>query len=342
MASGPIRLNLARESDRAEEKLIKNELDRLVNGEASPEVVAKFIDETVTAECEAALATYNKFKESRNGATLTNVEQSDINEKVPGPSPVDWEYWLRDTLAPASFVIPADHPGHGRVVSMLQALKRIPVHSVPRLTPDGRLGEYGLWKLDREHDEIFVGDLRSFCDDNWHRCRGVRDDDTGAPDKRLVRYQNYSSFVAQLFAAGLTDTMRLSALAADEFYLLYGKYREPRRREPWVMAGAQWLIHAAPALYDMCEKRAWTAARPLNPKLWGEWKRRFNLVVADGSGFSTEAVELASQALEHMALAEKTPFEGPSMVEHYGYPCREPPSESEGSDGDTHVIEFPS
>ena len=116
------------------------------------------------------------------------------------------------------------------------------------------------------------------------------------------------------------DTTGFSELSTDLFLGLRWPYNKlADKSEPYVLAAAEWMMHAAAVTWEVCDKKAY-AGRAFNAGWWTRWETRFARVTADDSdsGFSPKAREAAAGALRQMAMAKDGRLVGPSVVEALG------------------------
>lgn len=134
----------------------------------------------------------------------------------------------------------------------------------------------------------------------------------------MVAYLNFTAFMARVFAAGVMDTTRFSALHSDQFLGLHWPYnKQADQSEPYVRAAAEWMMHAAAAMWEVCDRKAY-AARAFNAKWWARWEARFQRVAEGDSGFSPTAREAAVGALKQMEAAKEGRLVEPSVIESLG------------------------
>ncbi|KAI1880453.1 hypothetical protein JX265_002074 [Neoarthrinium moseri] len=153
-------------------------------------------------------------------------------------------------------VIPSDHAGHPRPVSLLKALQRIPIHSVPFLSSGAGLIEKEVWVLSPENGfDYFVQWIWELDQGTFGRW-SLADENPETAKATAAQYQNFSAFLAHLLSAGVVEATHLSAIIKPAFFGTEALYREPPQSEPYVPAGAQWMLYESHALYDMCDKRA--------------------------------------------------------------------------------------
>ncbi|KYK57257.1 hypothetical protein DCS_04264 [Drechmeria coniospora] len=299
-----ISLHISDPDDFEQEKKIAMTIENVVNGVIEPAAAAKVIDDTVVEYCQSAQSSYTLPP----GATAPTRPAGDGANGVPRPT--GWLKYLWDCLGKASMTVPADHPGQDGLVCLLQALQGMPKHTVPvkvgvefvdkelwSLTADnGYEGfEQWLWELDQGH---FTGTQQI--------------EESAAV---ATSYLNFSAFLARLLASGIVEATRMSPLIRPSPFatggpLSSGIYPEAsvaaQHYEPYAVAATQWLLHASDALFEMCSKETlievgrqkWTLA------LWNGWRTKFD-AISRAPRFSPRCRRLASEALDHMAEAER-------------------------------------
>lgn len=122
-----------------------------------------------------------------------------------------------------------------------------------------------------------------------------------------------------MFAGGVLDTTAFSALGSPQFLGLHWPYNtQAEPSEPYVRAAAAWMAHAAAAMWEVCDRRAY-AGRAFNAGWWARWEARFERVAAAAdAGFSPKARDAAAGALQHMERAKDGRLAGPLVVEALG------------------------
>lgn len=134
----------------------------------------------------------------------------------------------------------------------------------------------------------------------------------------MVAYLNFAAFLARVFAAGVMDTTRFSELGTNQFLGLSWPYnKQADKSEPYVRAAAEWMVHAAAAMWEVCDKEAY-AGKAFNRGWWARWEARFARVTAGDSGFGLEARGAAERALQQMDKAREGRLAGHSVVEALG------------------------
>ncbi|KAK6829784.1 hypothetical protein PG987_010368 [Apiospora arundinis] len=297
----PLDLGLADPSDDETDRQLKGALQELVDGEAEAAAIAKRISTLVVSDCERD---YEAHRASLSNSPPKDDENNNKTACKPFSSPVGWIAYLWRTIGQAAIAIPHSHSGQDRLVSLLQELWRLPPQTIHYISGDDVEEEYTFWESD-ENDQF---------------CQNMRLLDSDANPTNPAKYVNFSAFLARVFARGLVDTTRFCALITGEFLGLRWPYnKRPEKGEPHVLAAAQWVAHAGPALWEMCEKKAY-AAKGFNPTWWARWRDRFGQVAADDSGFGGQARGAAAEALRQMATFEEGEgsLVGLSVVEAFG------------------------
>ncbi|KAI0010912.1 hypothetical protein F4779DRAFT_575958, partial [Xylariaceae sp. FL0662B] len=315
--STSIVLGLSQPGDSEAETKIINALQGLVDGSLDPASAAQAIDKIIILDCQEAYDSYTAISNS------TSEQVGDGT--VRSPEPVGWMKFVWDCLGKAAMRIPTTHPGQDRLVRLLQELERLPRRSVPWLAT-GRLTEKQLWELTPatkyEGLEQWLWELDQGTFTGTRQAE--RDPTVG------LKYINFSAFLARLLANGLVETTRLSALIrpspfATPFSSFSKRYTDPgeaaRHFEVYASAAAQWIIFAANALYEMCDKgvladvgkQRWTRS------LWNSWSSNFQAVTKEDH-FSASARDHAAQAIRHMKQLEEhgTKDEG-NIVQKFGF-----------------------
>lgn len=135
----------------------------------------------------------------------------------------------------------------------------------------------------------------------------------------LSWYSNFHAYLAKLFASGVVALDGWAKFSSHGFLQLSPPYsHSPESCEPYVLASVQWMLHAGPELFEMCDQKAYGALM-YNKGWWERWKGRFVEVADPEEGFSEETQAMAKRALEKMDYAETVGCGELSMIEHYGY-----------------------
>lgn len=149
-------LKISQNEDDESSKRMKIILHDVVNGVQDPASAAQSIDIIIVKDCEEAYSSYT----STPNPTIEQIE----SEEIRSPQPDEWLQLLWNIMGHAAMVIPFDHPGQDRLVSLLQELQRMPLHKVPwffsdkvitkdiyNLTPENEYDYFQqwLWELDQ-------------------------------------------------------------------------------------------------------------------------------------------------------------------------------------------------
>lgn len=312
-------LKLDRPEDDESSKRIKIIFHDVVNGVQDPASAAKVIDSVIVKDCEEAFISYTSVSNS----TTEQIE----NGRIRTPQPDEWLQLLWNSFGQAAIVIPFDHPGQDRLVSLLQGLQRMPLHKVPwfysdkiidkkiyNLTPENGYDYFQqwLWELDQgEHLQLIVSiSLTSLFLGQFIGHQTVETD-----MKAAAEYMNFSAFLARLLAGGISAGIGLSALIrrpespfctqriawtakfADSF-------EQGQRYQPYACAAAQWIIYAGDSLSELCNNDIRGFGVKWSRTLWDSWKAKFEEVV-DDKRFIDSARDLARKAVVCMIQLEE-------------------------------------
>ncbi|KAH8595874.1 hypothetical protein B0O99DRAFT_621656 [Bisporella sp. PMI_857] len=297
-----IELNIAQAGDDESSKQIKTTFHNLVNGIVDSATAAQEIDKIIVNDCREAYISYTSVPKP----TAEQIETRSIRT----PDPAGWLQLLWNSFGKAAMVIPYNHVGQDRLVSLLQELQRIPLHKVPWFVSDKVIEkelydlthangydyfQQWLWELDQGH---FIG----------HQT--VETDPEAA-----VAYLNFSAFLGRLLAGGITAGLSLSALIRrPESPFCMQKIawtaksadsaEQAKRYQPYASAAAQWILYAGDALYELCDKDISGLGVKWSRTLWDSWKAKFN-EVAEDKRFSDATRDLVRQAIECMVQLEQ-------------------------------------
>jgi len=123
-----IELNIAQAEDEAGIKQVKAAFHDLVNGIVDPAAAAQVIDKIIIDDSRETFDSYT---------LLPNPTTEQIqNGSIHVPDPTGWLRLLWDCFGKAAMVVPYNHVGQDRLVSLLQALQRMPRHKVPWFVVD--------------------------------------------------------------------------------------------------------------------------------------------------------------------------------------------------------------
>ena len=133
-----IELKIVQAEDNEPIKQIKTTFHNLVNGIVDPATAAQTIDQIIINDCQEAYISYT------SGPKPT-TEQTE-NGSIRTPDPAGWLQLLWDSFGKAAMVIPYNHAGQHRLVSLLQELQRMPLHKAPWFV-SGKIIEKELYDL---------------------------------------------------------------------------------------------------------------------------------------------------------------------------------------------------
>ena len=119
----PIELSITYAGDDEATKQIKDIFSNVVNGIVDPATAAQKIDQIIIKDCQEA----NKSYTSVAKPTAEQIE----NGSIRTPDPAGWLHLLWNSFGKAAMVIPYNHDGQDRLLSLLQEIQRIPLHKVP-------------------------------------------------------------------------------------------------------------------------------------------------------------------------------------------------------------------
>ncbi|KAK8133212.1 hypothetical protein PG999_001385 [Apiospora kogelbergensis] len=289
-SNAPLSLGLVDPIDDETDRQLKAALQDLINGRAEAAAIARTIDALIVSDCEKEFKAHQEFADNNQPK---GGEENAVSARA-FTNPLGWVAYLWRTVGQAAIAIPHNHNGQDRLIGLLQELRRLPPRTVHYISGDVK--EHTFWEKDKEGEQF---------------CQSLRLLDH-------AKYANLSAFQARVFAHGLVDTTRFCALITDEFLGLHWPYnKRPEKSEPYVLAAGQWMTHAGAALWEMCEKKAY-AVKGFNMKWWARWQARFEQVAADGSGFSGQAREAATEALKLMAVSKEGGSAGILVIEAFG------------------------
>lgn len=149
-----------------------------------------------------------------------------------------------------------------------------------------------------------------------------------------ARYISFSSYHARLFGAHVANVLDLCPLGL--FGYAIAQERATSGDDARALAAAQWIFHAGPGLWELCEKRGWNY-HAYGPDVWKRWKAAFIRVAAADSGYGSEARQAAFHAIQRMEEVEKQDIrDGMSIVDVFGLRVI---ADSDGEDGEDENIE---
>lgn len=133
--------------------------------------------------------------------------------------------------------------------------------------------------------------------------RRIDDKDQSRVDQKArAAFINFTTFSARLVGAHLVNVLILSPLTSkifwDEHQSVTPEYTSA------VLAAAQWILHAAADMLEMCLRNAQDGPFTYSMEHWARWRIIFLDITAHDSGFIPEARRAASESLEIMTEAE--------------------------------------
>lgn len=102
---------------------VANVLQNLVNGIVDPKTAAQTIDQIIVSDCEEAYLSYTSVPKP-------TAEQL-ASGSIRSPDPDGWLQFLWNSFGKAAMVIPYDHAGQDRLVSLFTELQRLPPKKLP-------------------------------------------------------------------------------------------------------------------------------------------------------------------------------------------------------------------
>lgn len=156
---------------------------------------------------------------------------------------------------------------------------------------------------------------------NFSPCLGqfLEGNQIDSDDSLATRYVSFSSYHARLFGARIANVLDLCPLGSFGYAITRDKavLGDGAR----ALAASQWIFHAGPVLWEVCEKRAWNY-HAYGPDVWKSWAAAFTRVAAADSGYGNEAREAARQALQRMDEVEKQDMiSDTSILDVFGMRC---------------------
>ncbi|KAI0378211.1 hypothetical protein F5Y04DRAFT_291450 [Hypomontagnella monticulosa] len=303
--SHSIPLNLLDADDTDSEKKVATAIQNLVDGSLDPTAAAKLIHQTIIDDCRDAQA-------SLTSASSTAPEQSE-----KGPQPDGWMKFVWDCLGKAAMKVPADHEAQDKLIALVQELQQLPKTRIPWVAVGGAT-ETTLWELTKENGYAGLAQWL------WELNEGTFTQYMKGNSSAATAYLNFSAFLSRLFASGTADTIRLSALLRPSPFAtgaLSSMVRDADQYQPYVSAGAQWILHAGNTLYELCEDHILieVGKQRFTKTLWLSWKVKFE-ALGEEDEFSTEVRDIARRAVAAMDQIEGAGVDPTkSVVEKFGY-----------------------
>ncbi|KAF2150312.1 hypothetical protein K461DRAFT_314371 [Myriangium duriaei CBS 260.36] len=288
-----IGLPIIRPSDGAAEEYMAAVVQRVVNDLMTPAATASLITRIILkVNSERTIAFEDE--DTMYMDTLGRYERM----RASG-----WTWYLWDLVSRSSMFIPPGHAGQGQLTEFLKELQKLPKQTIEVIYNDGLKRCTELWTFNKGNEWayfehwLYTLDARLFLS---YQLQQSRD--------RNTKFINFSAFLARLMTAGVVDTCRMCALACGDFFDYHPRSRSLHVEvyQTCVEVAAGWIVHAGPALYEMCKKRVigrrenfrWTYER------WESWMMRFQEVIDAEDRFSPRTKEIAEWAINAMYAIE--------------------------------------
>lgn len=146
-ADKPLPLQLYTDNDNAETIAVKSRLESLVTGDITPTRAALDFDSWVVNEAERRLEVFKgRNGQARYDPTPEEVARGIDNVRSIGPNPEGHINDISEGIAKLSSSFPPFHPSQDLIIEFLEALRGLPQHEAPNVTPiwrlyDGNTGE---------------------------------------------------------------------------------------------------------------------------------------------------------------------------------------------------------
>ncbi|KAF4632848.1 hypothetical protein G7Y89_g5270 [Cudoniella acicularis] len=292
-------LKITYPNDSEDDKNLTATLHDLINGKIDPRAAAQTIDQIMVKVNEADVISYNSVP----NPTAEMIE----NGTIRAPQPDGWLHYIWRYLGTTAMGIPPYHSGQDQLVSLFQELQCLPTRKLLRLVDGEKLEETEIWNLTPENK------YNGFQQWLWELHEGHFLSVFYGEDKpeAAVAYVNFSSFLARMWAKGITAGESLSSLSYSSPFekqeiAWTAKYADSafqvRRYEPFACGAAIWILYAGHVIFEMCEKERRVWGRMSREK-WGIWKRKLEVVREDGR-FGGDNRKLVALAVELMVRIE--------------------------------------
>ncbi|KAF2152211.1 hypothetical protein K461DRAFT_278437 [Myriangium duriaei CBS 260.36] len=293
IAAEPVKLDLISSRDSRAAKALADVVQRVVDGTQQPNSAAQLISEIVIDDCEVHLSRTGYHRRDPNLCETYEVCNS------TGMQDLLWDY-----LGRAAMLMPSTHSGQTNLISLVVALKNLPRRKVAARLSDDKLYEVELWTLNKKNGYAGFAHWLLKLEQVY-----LHENDLTWKDDASTKFINIATLLAGLAGVGVVDTTRLCTMARLDFRTINPSDRTQNTNlcETLILAAAQWIRHAGPALFEMCEKKAladassttWTKAS------WAAWKQKFNAVLLSKARFYPRVCEAAAESVSIMEKVEQ-------------------------------------